>query len=308
MGLSGHIGQGNDRLVLAPAARRDAVLQLLRSARHTVTLSMFRCDDFSVLDEVAAAVQRAVSVKILITQRARGWKKKLKELTLLLKSLGADVRPYARPVMKYHAKYIVADDGPALVTSLNFTRKCFESTRDFLVFTEDPEVVTGLKVLFEHDCNTPAEVLTGITDRLIVAPDHARERVTERLRSARRNIEILDHRVTDPRILALLREKQGQGVSVRVIGDVRIDGLVAHGRIILIDGTTAIVGSMHLSPPSLDARREVALVVDDAPLVTGLYDYFETLARNEAHILNLWSSTPPELPDQDDDEEDEEDE
>ena len=74
----------------------------------------------------------------------------------------------------------------------------------------------------------------------------------------------------------------------------------------IIDGTTAIIGSMHLSPPSLDARREVALVVDDAPLVTGLCDYFETLARNDAHIMNLWGSAPP-MP-QSDDEEDEEDE
>ena len=305
MGSGQQIGQGIDRLVVAPAARRDAILQLLRSARQTIILSMFRCDDLSILDEVAAAVQRGVNVRILITQRARGWKKKLKELTLLLKSLGADVRPYPSTVMKYHAKYIVADDGPALITSLNFTRKCFESTRDFLVFTEDPEVVTGLKMLFEHDCNSPAAVLTGITERLIVAPDHARARLTERLRAARNSIGILDHRATDPRILELLREKQSQSVSVRVIGDVRIDGLVAHGRIILIDRTTAIIGSMHLSSPSLDARREVALVVDEAPLVTGLCDYFEALACNEANILNLWATAPPPP---DVDEEDEEDE
>ena len=128
MGSGQQIGQGIDRLVVAPAARRDAILQLLRSARQTIILSMFRCDDLSILDEVAAAVLRGVNVRILITQRARGWKKKLKELTLLLKSLGADVRPYPSTVMKYHAKYIVADDGPALITSLNFTRKCFEST------------------------------------------------------------------------------------------------------------------------------------------------------------------------------------
>src|SRR5207247_10448424 len=124
----------------------------------------FRCDDFTILDEVAAAVQRGVQVRILITQRARGWKKKLQELTLLLRSLGADVRPYESSVMKYHAKYIVADDGPALVTSLNFTRKCFESTRDFLVFSDDHEVVTGLKMLLETACDTPTAPLNGITD------------------------------------------------------------------------------------------------------------------------------------------------
>src|SRR5205809_8132094 len=118
MGSGEQIGQGMDRLVLTPSARRDAVLELLRSARQTITRSMFRCDDFSILDEIAAAVQRGVHVRILITQKARGWKKKLQELTLLLGSLGADVRPYQSSVMKYHAKYIVADDGPAYVSTL----------------------------------------------------------------------------------------------------------------------------------------------------------------------------------------------
>jgi phosphatidylserine/phosphatidylglycerophosphate/cardiolipin synthase-like enzyme len=117
-----------------------------------LVLSMFRCDDFTVVDELASAVKRGVRVRVLITQRARGWKEKLKDLTALLRSLGAEVRPYENSVMKYHAKYIVADNGPALVTSLNFTRKCFESTCDFLVFSEDPSVVAGLKDLFEIDC------------------------------------------------------------------------------------------------------------------------------------------------------------
>src|SRR3989441_8187872 len=63
------------------------------------------------------------------------------------------------------------------------------------------------------------------------------------------------------------------------------------------------IGSIPLSPPSLDARREVALVIDQAPLVARLYDYFQTMAGNEANIMNLWPSGLPE-----EDEEDEEDE
>ena len=39
-----------DRLVVTPAARRDAVLELLRSARHTLILSLFRCDDLAIVE------------------------------------------------------------------------------------------------------------------------------------------------------------------------------------------------------------------------------------------------------------------
>ena len=59
------------------------------------------------------------------------------------------------------------------------------------------------------------------------------------------------------------------------------DGLLAHGRMILVDRRIAVIGSFHLSPPSLDWRREVALVIDDPPILTELYDYFENLVRDE---------------------------
>ena len=294
-----------DRLVVTPAARRDAVLELLRSARHTLILSLFRCDDLAIVDEVAAAVKRGVQVRVLITQRARGWKQRLQGLTVLLKSLGAGVHPYENPAMKYHAKYIVSDDGPALVTTLNFTRKCFENTCDFLIFTENSDVVTGLKVLFDLDCNRPRAPLPEITGRLIVGPDQARSRLTSLFETARTSIRIMDHRVTDPHILSVLNEKQRNGVFVQVIGDARMDGLIAHGRMTLIDEKTAIIGSIHLSPPSLDSRREVAILVEDAPIVTELYDYFQSLARNEANLMNLWASGVA-APQEDEDEEDDE--
>src|SRR6476646_5832422 len=117
------IDQRTDRLVLSPAERRLAIIEFMRSAERELALSMFRCDDFGIIDEVAAAVNRGVRVRVLITQRARGWREKLKDLTALLRSLGAEIRPYENPVMKYHAKYIIADDAQAIVTSLNFTKK-----------------------------------------------------------------------------------------------------------------------------------------------------------------------------------------
>src|SRR4051812_20083621 len=201
MGPNEIIGQGTDHLLLAPTGRREAILHLMRSAQRELLLSMFRCDDFTIVDELSSAVKRGVNVRVLITQRARGWREKLKDLTALLRSLGADVRPYENPVMKYHAKYIVADDGPALVTSLNFTRKCFESTCDFLVFTDDPGVVTGLKNLFERDCASPAAapapdaIIEGMSERLIIGPDRSRQRLTEMLSGASSSIQIIDHRV-----------------------------------------------------------------------------------------------------------------
>ncbi|MBI2149400.1 MAG: hypothetical protein HYU27_02190 [Acidobacteria bacterium] len=294
-----------DRLVLAPAARRDAVLQLMRSAQSRLVLSLFRCDDFAILDEVAAAVKRNVSVRVLITRRARGWKRRLEELGALLRSLGADVQPYMGPVMKYHAKYIVADDGPALVSSLNFTRKCFQSTCDFLVFSDQADVISGLQNLFENDCRSPETPLPQLTDRLIVGPEYARERFTRLINEAHTSIRIIDHRVTDPGVLALLRQKQSDGVAVQVLGGGPMGGLVSHGRMMLIDNTIAAAGSIHLSPPSLDARREVAIIIREPEVVSELSKFFDSLAADRLNTVRFWETPAAPQADDDEDEDDE---
>src|SRR5436305_14679281 len=100
-------------------------------------------------------------------------------------------------------------------------------------------------------------------------------------------------------------EKQRQGVLLQVLGNGPMDGLISHGRIILIDGKTAIIGSIHLSPPSLDSRREVAIIIEEPSLVAELYDYFEKLAKTEANIMNLWTAAQSTSPQDEDDEEDE---
>jgi phosphatidylserine/phosphatidylglycerophosphate/cardiolipin synthase-like enzyme len=258
-----------------------------------------------MLDELAATVKRGVKVRVLITQRARGWREKLKDLAAVLKSFGAEVQPYDNPVMKYHAKYIIADDGRALVTSLNFTRKCFETTCDFLVFSDHPEVVSGLKSLFDGDCSVPSSTSpVPATQRLIIGPDHSRQRLTQLLSDATSSIRIVDHRVTDPQIVDLLAEKKRQGVTVQVLGNGPMAGLICHGRMLLIDDKTAIIGSIHLSRPSLDLRREVAIATEEPTLVSELYDYFQNLATDAQNLMNLWA-TPPASPMEEDDEEDE---
>ena len=299
------IQQETDRLVLRTAERRKAIVEFMRSAQRELSLSMFRCDDFGIIDEVAEAVKRGVRVRVLITRRARGWKERLKDLTAVIRSIGAEIRPYEDPVMKYHAKYAIADEGRALVTSLNFTRKCFAETHDFIVFTQDSNVISGLKQVFENDFNTPSHPLPPMSERLIIGPDHSRWRITEILSKAETSIRIMDHRATDSSILDILATKQQQGVKVQVIANGLPGGLISHGRMALVDEKTALIGSIHLSPPSLDLRREVAILVEDSAVVTELYDYFEKLAMNEKRMINLSSRLLTISPEDEDEEEDE---
>jgi cardiolipin synthase A/B len=268
-----------DRFVFTPDDRLPAVLGVIGSARKRLSLSLFRCDDFGILDALAAALQRGVHVEVLVTPRAKGWTKRLRELWGILEGMGAKLHRYADPVVKYHAKYIVADDALALVASLNFTRKCLTGTVDFLLTTHDPVVVTGLRRLFEVDAERPAPTRpVGFGRRLIVGPEHARREFTELLERARRSIAIVDPKLTDPAILDLLKAKRAAGVAVRILGREGMGGLAPHGKMVLVDDSVGAIGSMSLSALSLDFRREVAVTVRDRECVGEMVRVFERLA------------------------------
>jgi phosphatidylserine/phosphatidylglycerophosphate/cardiolipin synthase-like enzyme len=290
-----------ERLVCNPADRRAAILDVIGGARRELVLSVFRCDDFKILDALAGAVQRGVRVRTLLTPTAKNWDKRLQQLGVFLDSMGADVHRYSGARTKYHAKYIVADDGPALIASLNFTRKCFDKTCDFLVVTGDAAVIEGLRALFAMDCNAPdSPIPAEIPETLVVGPESARARFREILGSARSRIRIIDHRLSDPEFVALLRERQTAGVSVQVLGSGDVAGLQSHGKLMLVDDATAVFGSISLSPPALNWRREVAAVVRDPANIAALHCFFESHG-SAGGGLNEWS-VPQRVGGEDDDE------
>src|SRR4051812_28942499 len=121
----GHVtaaGRPADRVVTSPAECRSAVLDAIRGAAREVSLSLFRCNEPEIFDELRRARDRGVAVNAIITARAGGAAKKLEKLRRRLADAGASISIYADPVVKYHAKYLIADDGPAIVASLNFTK------------------------------------------------------------------------------------------------------------------------------------------------------------------------------------------
>lgn len=266
-------------MVLAIEERRDAVLGLINGARERLLISVFRCTDVPVLDAIAEALTRKVEVRLLMTPRARGWEKRLKELGAYLESMGAKVHPYSDPVVKYHAKYFLADRGPALIGSMNLTAKCFGATCDFLLRTYDKGIVSGLEKLFETDWLAPHSTLSPkVSNRLIIGPERARAQFTGLIESARRSIHIIDHKMDDPAIKMLLEEKRAKRVEVKILGANQLGGLLPHGKLIIVDGKVAAFGSMALTALSLDFRREVAVTVEDALCVRKLKDFFRVLA------------------------------
>jgi phosphatidylserine/phosphatidylglycerophosphate/cardiolipin synthase-like enzyme len=178
--------------------------------------------------------------------------------------------------VKYHAKYLVVDDGPALITSMNFTRKCFDETCDAVAVTYDPAIVEGLRQLMATDRECGAAPST-VSERLIIGPERARRQFTALLQQARKSIQIIDAKMSDPGLIDLLNQRRSQGIAVEIFGQKRLGNLISHGKMMLVDGARAVVGSLALTALSLDFRREVALVVDEPAAVAELDQLFRSI-------------------------------
>lgn len=269
-------GTGPDRVITSIEDRRSAIVDVIRGAKHTLVLSLFRCNDDAIFDALGEAAARGVTVDVLLTSRAKGAASKLTKLWAKLETLGATVHAYADPVVKYHAKYLVADDGPAAVASFNFTRKCFEKTFDAVAITYDRDVVAGLKALMAADCEgkpLPAKV----PQRLIVGPERARKQFTALIESATKSIRLVDKKLSDPDLVTLLNARRDAGLTVDVFGSKRIGSLKSHGKLMLVDDRIAVVGGLAIAAISLDFRREVAMVIDEPSAVAEVVELFRTI-------------------------------
>jgi len=265
-----------DRVVIEPGERRQAVLRIIGGARKRLGLTIFRCNDDAVLDAVAAAIGRGVEVDVLLTRRASGWRRRLDQLRTRLEDMGARVTRHGPRATKHHAKYIVADSGPLLVASFNLTRKCFNETCDFAVVTHDAAAVTDAWRLFDSDLSRgvlPASAARR--SRLVVGPEWAGPAVRDLLAGAARRIAIIDHKLDDPRVRRILKARARDGVRVDHIGTRIVAGHTAHGKLTIIDGKVALVGSLAFSATSLGLQRELSLLVHDTAAVQRLVRFFD---------------------------------
>ena len=271
------------------------MVDLIASARERLVLSLFRCNDFGILDALAAALERGVKVEAILTKRAKGGKKRLRKLWDALEEMGVRVHWYADPVVKYHAKYAVADGELALVATLNPTKKCFTRTWDFVLLTGDRAVVRSLATVFALDAAGQRLLPRHrISQRLIVGPEGARARMRALIGSARRSIRVLDHKLSDPDLVALLRDRREQGIAVSVIGAQRVGAMVPHGKLMIVDEAQALLGSMSMSTLSLDFRREVSILIDAPAIVRALNNFYIDLSTQAGpSIKRLPGDRPP---------------
>ena len=260
-------GVGTDRIFIEPAERRQAMLDVIAGARQRLVLSLFRCNDTGVLDALDGGARarrqgrshphqarqaRQEAAARSCGRRSRRWAPSsiaTRDPIVISREVPGRRRPdRARHDAQSDDQVLHAHVGhaPHDARARRSCGRCPRSSRS---------TPPAKRVLPRH----------RISPRLIIGPEGARQRMQALLASARRSIHVLDHKLSDPDLVSLLRERRAEGIAVSVIGHQPMEAIVPHGKLIIIDeslavlGSTAHVGAQPRLPPRGLHRRGLAV-------------------------------------------------
>ncbi|HEX8029220.1 MAG TPA: phospholipase D-like domain-containing protein [Vicinamibacterales bacterium] len=270
------------RLIVQPESGVVPIVKAIKAARKSIDIFIFRFDRDEIEKALAAAVQRGVTVRALIAHTNRGGEARLRKLEQRLLAAGVLVSRSADDLLRYHAKFMIADSVLHLF-GFNFTKLDIDKSRSFAISTRDAKAVGEASKLFESDVTRQSYVPGN--SHLVVSPENARAMLSAFIKGARKDLAIYDAKVQDPSILKLLKERVAKGVTVRVIGGVKgkdhgidarkLAGLRLHVRAIVRDRSRAFVGSQSLRKDELENRREVGLIVNNPSVARRILQVFE---------------------------------
>jgi len=283
-------------LVVLPDAGPQPLLDAIASAKHSLRVKMFVFSDPGLLQAVIDAKRSGVGVRVMLNPARRSGETENEESRRLLVEAGVSVLDSNPAFDLTHEKSMVVDDAQAFVMSLNWETRNVTETRDYAVITTVAEEVSEVAECFDADWHRK-EFAPRPDSALIWCNTNGRERFAHFIDRAEKSLWLQNERYQDAVIIervvraarrgvkvhilarpphTLKAEKLIEGVGgLRIMEDVgakvhKLKGLRLHGKMMLADGKRAIVGSVNLSPGSFDARRELAIEVDDTGVVEGL--------------------------------------
>ena len=271
------------KLIVQPDEGLAPIVSAIKQAKKTIDVVIFRLDRAELARALAAAVARGVRVRTLTAHENRGGTKSLRKLELSLLEAGVTVSRTADDLVRYHGKMMIIDGRILHVYGFNFTALDMQKSRSFGVITKNPKLVREAMKLFEADFERQA--YTPGSDRFVVSPENARERLSAFIKATRKQLLIYDPQVTDDAMLRLITNLIKKKVDVKIIGKVeakwnvkseRFPGKRLHVRAMIRDGRRAFVGSQSLRRLELEKRREVGVIITDEIIIRQLQDLFET--------------------------------
>jgi cardiolipin synthase len=270
-------------LIIEPRDGVTPLIAAIKKATKQIEVTIFRFDLKELQRALQSAVARGVKVHALIAHTSSGGQKRLRKLELEMLNAGVTVSRTDDDLLRYHYKMLLIDRDTLYAQAFNYTRLDVEKSRTMALGTKDKSIVSEAMKLFQADASR--QPYTANHDNFLVSPENARTRLSQFIRSAKKELLIYDTKVSDRQMLKLLQERVKAGVDVRIIGKIskrgeglrveKMPGMRLHVRAMLRDGQEMFLGSMSLRAIELDKRREVGVIVKERTAAKQFREIFE---------------------------------
>ncbi len=270
-------------VIIQPRDGIEPLLAGIEQAQQSVEIVIYRLDRLEIEQALVAAAARGVAVHALITYTNKEDLREIKKLEKRLAERGVRVTRTAEDLVRYHSKVMIIDRKRLFLLTFNFTFLDIHHSRSFGVITEEPRLVKEAVRIFEADALNLSS--TAEAEVFVVSPINSREKLTEFIMGAEKQLLIYDGKLSDAQIIKHLASRARDGVDIKVIGGMnkRVKGVRVrkmplirlHAQAIIRDGKEVFFGSQSLRKVELDQRREVGLITDDPEAVQSFFIIFE---------------------------------
>ncbi len=277
----------SDQFLVLPDDSMIPLLDALAAARQTIDIYIFTLSNPAMLAALRAAVARGVRVRAVVEPAPSENTAAGHAAMHALNGANVQVRPRPSYFERVHAKSFVVDSARALVSSINFLDDWMH-TRDHGVLTTNLDVVQGILQTFAADwAATPDDSVPA--PPLVLSPANSRTTVVDLINGAQTSLILEEEQITDGAMVDLLAARSNAGVTVQIVSNslqtknlmplkilqarapqaqVRYSTqLWLHTKLVIADERRMLIGSVNLTPTSLDRRREVSMLVDDSAAV-----------------------------------------
>jgi cardiolipin synthase A/B len=283
-------------LVAEPQAGVRPFTALIGGARHSIELTMYELYDRTVERDLAAAATRGVDVRVALNGGYYSERSSHNDAAYAyLSAHHVHVRYTPTYFALTHQKTLTVDGRVAAIMTLNFD-DLYASTRDYAILDPNPADVRTIVRVFDDDWAGRRDAAADGSGDLVWSPG-AQDDVLGLIEHARHSIELEDEEMAyAPAITALCADAR-RGVSVRIVmtyasdwrdafaqlrgcgASIRLyhgQSYYIHAKLLIADGTTALVSSQNLSTGSLQYNRELGITVTDPALVSALETDFRS--------------------------------
>jgi phosphatidylserine/phosphatidylglycerophosphate/cardiolipin synthase-like enzyme len=278
-------------VIVEPDAGPDAVLDLIASARASLWMEIYLLTDARAIGALAGRATAGCDVRVILEPAPYQDAGANQPAYDALAAAGADVR-WSLPRFSYtHAKSFTVDHARLAVLTLNLTADGLGRNREYAAVDDDPGDVAAAEAVFAADALGAAT--PGATGaRLVTSPESSRPTLLALIGIAREALALETEELTDGAMVDALLAARARGVAVTLAwpgpaagaGDpflalatagatIRAVGAPPiHGKVVVADGRTLYLGSVNLSPTSLDHDREVGLLLSQPDVAVEVGD------------------------------------